>query len=359
VILLSKKILVTGGAGFIGSHIVDKLISLGHEVRILDILNPQVHPNENKPIYLNKNAEFVKGDVGNIEVLKIALEGIEVIYHEAAVVGLTQSMNEITKFVKNNTQATAVLLNYIVNKENEIKKIIVASSVALYGEGLYKNDSNFIEPPFRPQRQLNEKKWELENEKGEKLEPIPTPESKKQNYSSVYGLTKKTQEELVLMVGKEHGISSIALRYFNVFGPRQSIINPYSGVVTLFLNQISSNKSPQIYEDGLQTRDFISVHDIVEANILAMNAKNVTNEAFNVGSGNPVSVNQICKTLLKLTSSKIEPTIINQHRKGDIRHCFADITKIKNKLGFKPKFSFESTSKEVINWIALNNNRKK
>jgi len=344
------RILITGGAGFIGSFIVDKLISDGHSVRIFDNLEPQVHQGK-IPDYLNKEAEFVKGDVLDYDVLAEAVKDIDVIFHEAAMVGVGQSMYHIRRYVNANTLGTANLLDILVNKNHDVKKLIVAASMSSYGEGLYscENCGN-VEPSLREEMQFERKEWELKCKCGKILKPIPTPETKFQDCNSIYAYTKKYQEEMVMNIGKTYGIPVTALRYFNVFGPRQSLSNPYTGVIAIFMSRLMNDNAPLIFEDGNQTRDFISVHDIVTANLMCMKSRSADYEIFNVGNGKATSVKQIAETLGKLLNKDISPNITERFRKGDVRHCIGDISKIKNKLGFEPDVSLEKGMKELIEW---------
>lgn len=348
---MTKKILVTGGAGFIGSFLVDKLVEQGHSVRILDNLDEQVHQGK-MPDYLNKKAEFMKGDVRNTEDLKKALADIETVFHEAAAVGVGQSMYQINYYVDVNTLGTANLLDFIVNKKNDVKKIIVASSMSTYGEGSYEcGKCGRVRPPLRPVEQMEKKEFELKCPRcGKATKPVPIDEEAKQVCNSIYAITKKDQEGMVLNIGKSYGIPAVALRYFNVYGPRQSLSNPYTGVAAIFLSRIKNDNPPIVYEDGLQTRDFISVHDIVQANMLAMESRNADYEVFNVGTGKPIAIKKIAEILARLYGKDIKPNITNNFRKGDIRHCFADISKIQAKLDFEPKVSFEEGMKELIAW---------
>lgn len=347
---MSYKILVTGGAGFIGSFLVDQLIEQGHEIRILDNLEPQVHQGKT-PDYLNPKAEFIKGDVLDMDTIKKAIEDVEIVFHEAAMVGVGQSMYQITRYVNANITGTANLLDVLVNKENSVKKVMVAASMSSYGEGAYKDASgNVVYPSIRPTTQLEKHDWVNKADDGSELTPIPTPETKPFHENSIYAITKANQEDMVLNIGKSYGIPSVALRYFNVFGPRQSLSNPYTGVAAIFMSRILNNNRPTVFEDGLQTRDFISVHDIVRANIMAMNSSSADYEMFNVGTGNPRSILGIAQTLAKICGKEIEPEVTGQFRKGDVRHCYADISKIKSAIGFEPKVSFEEGMQELIEW---------
>ncbi|PIN78419.1 nucleoside-diphosphate-sugar epimerase [Candidatus Woesearchaeota archaeon CG10_big_fil_rev_8_21_14_0_10_33_12] len=349
---MKRHILVTGGAGFIGSHLVDKLVELGHNVRIFDNIEPQVHPNGKVPSYLNKKAEFIKGDVTNIDEFEAAIKDIDIIFHQAALVGVGQSMYQIKRYMMANTIGTANLMELLANKKHSVKKVIVASSMSTYGEGLYECEKcGKVNPDLRPENQMKSQDWEMHCPNcNMQLRPLPTDESKKQEINSIYALTKKDQEDMVLNTGKTYGIPSVALRYFNVYGPRQSLSNPYTGVAAIFISRIKNNNSPTIYEDGLQSRDFVSVHDIVQANILAMEKSSADYDVFNVGTGSKYTVKEIADILIKLLKKDLKPEIIGKFRKGDIRHCFADISKIKNKLGYNPKISFEQGMKELIEW---------
>jgi len=348
---VSHKILVTGGAGFIGSFLVDELVKQGHHVRIFDNLEPQVHQG-GVPNYMNKNAEFIRGDVLDYAALKKATEDIEIIFHQAARVGVGQSMYLVKGYVGVNTLGTANLLDILVNTNNNVKKLVVASSMSTYGEGSYKcDDCSIVYPKLRAEQQLQKRDWEMRCPKCNKtVQPIPTKEEKTQDTTSVYAITKKDQEDMCLNIGRSYGIPTVALRYFNVYGPRQSLSNPYTGVAAIFQSRLKNNNPPVIYEDGLQTRDFVSVRDVVAANILSMKNSVADYEALNVGTGKPVNIKQIAELLAKLMKKKINPRITNQFRKGDIRHCFADISKIKNKLDFEPKVKFTDGIKELVKW---------
>lgn len=346
------KILVTGGAGFIGSHIVDALAEK-HEVVVLDNLEPQVH-TKSKPDYLNMNATYIFGDVRDRETLRKVIEGVEVIFHEAAAVGVGQSMYQVEKYVEVNTMATAKLLDILVNDEHKVKKVIVASSMSIYGEGAYEcEDCGVVYPELRTEEQLKKREWEMKCQKcGKVVKPVATSEDKPLHPTSIYAITKRDQEEMCLNIGRAYGIPTVALRYFNVYGPRQSLNNPYTGVCAIFSSRVKNINSPLIFEDGLQSRDFVSVHDIVQANILAMESSNANYDVFNVGTEEPTNILEIALMLIKLYNkdNELEPEITNKYRAGDIRHCFADISKIKNELGYKPKVDFEEGMKELVEW---------
>lgn len=348
---MKYKILVTGGCGFIASHLVDELVKQNHEVVVLDSLEPQVHQDK-KPDYLNPKVKYIYGDIRNKELLRHILEDIDVVFHEAAAVGVGQSMYQIEKYVSINTLGTAVLLDAVVNSNLNIKKMIVAASMSSYGEGAYEcEDCGKVYPSLRTEEQLKKNDWEQKCPKCKKtVKPIPTDEQKPLDSNSIYAQTKKHQEEMFILAGKTYGIPAVALRYFNVYGPRQSLSNPYTGVCAIFSSRIKNNNSPVIYEDGLQTRDFVNIKDIVQANILAMNSNSANYEIFNVGTGTPISILEIANLLIKGYGKNLKPEITKNYRKGDIRHCYADITKIKTKLGFKPSVSLEQGMKELIEW---------
>ncbi len=342
------KALITGGAGFIGSHIVDKLIEKGHDVIILDNL---ISTNNKIPDYLNKKAEFIKDDIMNKELLKKIISGIDIIFHNAASVGIAQSNYEIDRFVENNCIGTAIILQSIIESKAKPKLIISASNTT-YGEGLYicKNCGKF-HPEIRTLEEIKKYGFEPICKKcKEPGKPIPTPENTELHCNSVYALTKKFQEESALFLGKLYGFPIVILKYFNVFGPRQSLSNPYTGVSAIFISRIKNNNIPIIYEDGLQTRDFIFIDDIVEANIIAMKDPNANFEIFNVGSGSPITIKQLTEEIYYIYGKEPKIEINYEFRKGDIRHCIADISKIKNKLRWEPKVSFRDGIKKLIEW---------
>ncbi len=348
-----KKILVTGGAGFIGSHIVDLLIQKGYSVRIIDNLDPQVHPGRTRPTYLNSKAEFIRGDVTRRSDLIKALRGIDAVFHEAAKVGVGQSMYEIEKYTKNTVLGTALLLDLIVNHyRHKIKKIIVAASMSSYGEGLYKCPQHgLIRPPLRNETQMAKGDFEMHCPRCQKyLKAVPVDEETKQICNSVYAINKRDQEEMFLAVGRAYGIPAVALRYFNVYGPRQSLSNPYTGVAAIFMSRIKNNHPPIVYEDGLQTRDFISVHDIAKANLAVLKNPHADYQVFNVGTGKAQTIKGVARIIAQLFGSPLEPAVQKKFRKGDIRHCFADIRKIKRTIGWRPQVTFRQGMKELIAW---------
>ncbi|MFH1038727.1 MAG: NAD-dependent epimerase/dehydratase family protein [PVC group bacterium] len=348
------KILCTGGAGFIGSFLVDELIRKGHEVRIYDNIEPQVHPGGKVPGYLNTEAEFIRESVLNYDALAKAVEGIDVICHDAAMVGVGQSMYQIKRYMEANTLGTANLLDILANRKNKVGKLIVASSMSTYGEGAYEcPNCGRVTPPVRTDEQMAAGDFEIYCPKcGDPAKAVPTPESKLQEINSYYALAKKDQEDMVMLFGQTYGLPVVTMRRFNVFGPRQSLSNPYTGVAAIFMSRLLNDHPPIVFEDGLQSRDFISVHDIVRANILAMESEAANHQIYNVGAGRQISVLEIARTLNALLGKDFEPEIVGKFRKGDVRHCFADINRIRKELGFEPRVSLEDGFRELIEWSA-------
>ena len=359
---MSKHVLVTGGAGFVGSHLVDELVERGHRVRVLDTLDPQVHGESApepgfRPEYLHPAAELVDGSCGDRHVLDRALEGIDVVFHQAAVVGVGQSMYEIDRYLAGNTQSTAVLLQAIVDRldERPIERLLVASSMSIYGEGQYRlPDGSVYAPRMRPDAQLADKQWEMLGPDGTVAVPEPTGEDKPLHATSVYALSKRDQEDYCLLIGGVYGIPTVALRYFNIYGPRQALSNPYTGVAAIFGSCLLNADAPIVYEDGRQSRDFVHVSDIVQANMLAFEADAgaIAGQVFNVGTGRPTNLIELLELLEKaLDASGIEPIIPGQFRTGDIRHCYADISRISGALGYQPAIDFDTGLTELAGWM--------
>jgi dTDP-L-rhamnose 4-epimerase len=347
------NVLVTGGAGFIGSHLVDALVEKGHQVRILDSIVEQVH-GKNVPEHLNKNAEFIRADVCDAEAVAKALDGIDVVYHEAAEVGVGQSMYEIVRYVKANDLGTAVLLEEMIKRRDQFKKLVVASSMSIYGEGAYRNPKTDADvyPQLRSDAQLASHNWELIDADGETfLEPIGTTEEKTLFPTSVYAVSKQDQEQYCLSVGRAYKIPTVALRYFNVYGTRQALSNPYTGVCAIFSSRLMNDERPVIFEDGAQSRDFVHVSDIVRANLLALETDKADYNAINIGTGHPISVGEISQMLAKGLGKNIEPEFVGKYREGDIRHCVADITKARNLLGYEPTVKLEEGLMALLDWV--------
>ena len=352
--LEKANVLVTGGAGFIGSHLVDALVERGHRVRVLDALVPQVHGEDAKPSYLNSAAEFIQGDVCDRQLVNDALEGIDVVFHEAAEVGVGQSMYEIERYVRANDLGTAVLLEAILERRPQIKKLIVASSMSIYGEGAYTCEScGSVAPQLRPAEQLLDRRWEMECPKcGKQLLPAPTSEEKPLFPTSVYAVTKQDQEQFCLAVGRSYGIPAVALRYFNVYGTRQALSNPYTGVCAIFSARLLNGNRPMVFEDGEQSRDFVHVSDIVQANLLALETDAADYQAINVGTGVATSVREVSRLLAHGLNLDLEPEIVSKYREGDIRHCVADISKAKSLLGYEPQVTLERGIPELLSWVS-------
>lgn len=350
----SSNILVTGGAGFIGSHLVDALIERGHRVRILDSLVEQVHGGK-IPEHLNENAEFIKADVCDAEAVSKALDGIDVIYHEAAEVGVGQSMYEIVRYVKANDLGTAYLLEEVIKRPGQFKKLVVASSMSIYGEGSYRCDGceKTINPFLRSNEQLAAHDWEFKcPDCGSLLAQIGTAEDKPLFPTSVYAVSKQDQEQYCLSVGRAYKIPTVAFRYFNVYGPRQALSNPYTGVCAIFSSRLLNDQPPTIFEDGEQSRDFVHVSDIVQANLLALETDKGDYEAMNVGTGRATTVKEISELLAKGLGKDIAPEIVGKYREGDIRHCVGDISKAKSLLGYEPKVTLEAGMEELLGWVS-------
>ena len=347
------NILVTGGAGFIGSHLVDALVARGHRVRVLDSLVAQVHGSVSQPPYLHPEAEFMRGDVCDAAALERALEGIDVVYHEAAEVGVGQSMYEIERYVRANDLGTAILLEALAARRASLRKLVVASSMSIYGEGAYQCPAcGVVYPELRPTEQLLARRWEVECPHcGQEVAPAGTREDKPLFPTSVYAISKQDQEQYCLVVGRAYGIPTVALRYFNVYGPRQALSNPYTGVCAIFSARLLNDQAPVIFEDGKQTRDFVHVSDIVQANLLALETARADYKAVNVGTGVPTSVEQIARLLAQGLGKDLAPEIVRKYREGDIRHCVSDITRARELLGYEPRVTLEEGLPELLAWV--------
>ena len=347
-----SNILVTGGAGFIGSHLVDALVDRGHQVKVLDAVVEQVHGN-NGPQYLNPKAEFLKGDICDVDLVNRALEGVDIVYHEAAEVGVGQSMYEISRYVRANDLGTAVLLDAIVRQRPQVKKLMVASSMSIYGEGAYAcDDCGPVQPKLRELSQLLDRDWEINCPRcGAKAKPVGTTEDKPLFPTSVYAISKQDQEQYCLVVGRAYDIPVVALRYFNVYGPRQALSNPYTGVCAIFSARLLNDERPMIFEDGGQTRDFVHVSDIVQANLLAIETDAANYQTLNIGTGAAVSIADISDMLARGLNKDIKPDITGKYREGDIRHCVADITRARTLLGYEPRVKLADGIPELLDWV--------
>jgi dTDP-L-rhamnose 4-epimerase len=348
------NVLVTGGAGFIGSHLVDGLVNAGHRVRVLDALVAQVHGENAAPAHVNSAADFIQADICDREAVSAALEGIDVVFHEAAEVGVGQSMYEIERYVRANDLGTAVLLEAILARKSQIKKLVVASSMSIYGEGAYRCEAcGPVAPQLRSSAQLLDRRWEVECPTcGKQLSAALTTEQKPLFPTSVYAVTKQDQEQFVLAVGRSYGIPSVALRYFNVYGTRQALSNPYTGVCAIFSARLLNGNRPLIFEDGEQTRDFVHVSDIVQANLLTLETDAADYQAINVGTGVATSIRTVSRLLAHGLNLDLEPEIVGKYREGDIRHCVADISKAKSLLGYEPRVTLERGIPELLSWVS-------
>jgi dTDP-L-rhamnose 4-epimerase len=350
---MKGSVLITGGAGFIGSHLADELLRHGYRVRVLDSLVPQVHgPDAVRPGYLDPEVELVRGDVRDPEAVGKALQGSDAVFHLAAMVGVGQSMYEIANYTSVNNTGTAVLLEALA-KEPGSRKLVVASSMSIYGEGRYRDPGGRIyDDVQRPVEQLKAGRWEPCNQKSERLIPVATPERKIPWLASVYALSKYDQERMSIIVGNCYRIPVVALRFFNVYGTRQALSNPYTGVLAIFASRLLNKNSPRIFEDGLQQRDFVSVHDVVTGCRLALEVDQQQSQVFNIGSGANRSVLEVLQQFAKaLNCEGIEPEITASYRAGDIRHCFADITSARKLLGYQPRVRFDEGLAELAQWL--------
>ena len=354
---MSRRVLVTGGAGFVGSHTVDALLRQGHEVRIFDNLDEQVHGG-GVPAYLAREAELVRGDVRDLEALRKAVDGVDVVYHFAAVVGVGQSMYEIARYTAVNCQGTANLLQALLERRGTLQKLIVASSMSIYGEGQYRcsapgcSAQGELAPQPRESAQLKARQWQLGCPQcGLPLEAVPTAERKALQCNSIYAIGKRSQEEMCLLFGRTYDVPVVALRYFNIYGTRQALSNPYTGVAAIFASRLLQQRAPLVFEDGGQMRDFVSVHDVVQANLLAMERSEGDGLALNIASGEPITILRIAEILASTLGVRIPAVITGNYRAGDIRHCFADISLARQRLGYRPRHRPVSAMGEMVEWL--------
>jgi dTDP-L-rhamnose 4-epimerase len=345
-----QRALITGGAGFIGSHLADTLLESGYEVRALDNLSAQVHPGSRRPAYLSADVELQLGDVRDPQAVRRALDGADVVVHLAAAVGVGQSMYEVERYTDVNVRGTAVLLEELAREPKA--RLVVASSMSTYGEGLYRTPSGaLVGDVSRSPSRLRHGDWEPRGQSGERLVPVPTPESKAPSLASIYALSKHDQERMCLMMGEAYGIPTVALRFFNVYGPRQALSNPYTGVLAIFAARLLNDRSPLVFEDGRQQRDFVSVHDVATACRLALEREEAVAAAVNVGSGAPRTVLDVAATLASVLGRDIGAQVTGQYRVGDIRHCFADIGEARRVLGYEPRVAFDDGLRELASWL--------
>jgi dTDP-L-rhamnose 4-epimerase len=340
-----ETVLITGGAGFIGSHLADELLMRGHRVRALDSLISQVHDTAQRPEYLNADVELLVGDVRDAGVVREALAGVDSVVHLAARVGVGQSMYEIAEYTAVNSLGTAVLIEALA--EQPVRKLVVASSMSIYGEGLYRDDEGReVEPPERTREQLAVRGWDYPG-----LEPVATPERKRPGLSSIYALTKFDQERACLVGGAAYGIPTVALRLFNTYGTRQALSNPYTGVLAIFASRLLNDRPPRIFEDGEQRRDFVSVRDVARCFALALDREGADGLALNVGSGRSVTVRELALRLGAVVGRDLEPELTGESRVGDIRHCFADVRLARERLRYEPQVELDDGMTELAAWL--------
>jgi dTDP-L-rhamnose 4-epimerase len=354
-----KHVLITGGAGFIGSNVALKLVAQGYNVTVLDNLSKQIHgdnPDETSPLYnsIKGRVKFIKGSVTSREDWRKALEGVDAVLHLAAETGTGQSMYEIEKYVNVNIGGTAILLDLLTNESNNVKRVVVAESRAIYGEGRYWSDdlNTYVYPNERPEETMAAGDFEVKYPGCNKpLKLVGTTEDSLIHPGSVYGITKQVQGQLVHMVCKSIGVESVSFRYQNVYGPGQSLSNPYTGILSIFSTRIKNGNGINIFEDGRETRDFVYIDDVADATILGLTVPGVSGHAFNIGTGVATDVLTVANTLIKHYGINVPVTVSGNYRLGDIRHNFADISLAKNLLGYEPKWSFDRGIEQFTRWV--------
>jgi dTDP-L-rhamnose 4-epimerase len=349
---VAERVLITGGAGFIGRYVARALLERDYHVRVLDSLIEQVHGDRTRPEGLDPEAEFIAGDVRDETALLRSLKGVDKVVHLAAEVGVGQSMYAVDRYVSVNDYGTAVLFQQLI--DNPVKRVVVASSMSIYGEGLYRTaDGAAVEDAVRKPRAGEDDSWDPVDDKGRPLIPEPTPESKRPTLASVYALTKYVQERLTLTLAPAYGMEGVALRLWNVYGPGQALSNPYTGVLAIFASRLHNGSAPVIFEDGHQRRDFVHVEDIAQAFVLALEHPKAVGEVYNVASGEHRSVQEVAALLAEaMNRPELKAEIAGKARIGDIRHCIADIGKIKRELGFQPRRDFAEGLAELADWVA-------
>lgn len=352
-----RHVLITGGAGFIGSHLVDVMLARGFEVTVLDCLSPQVHGDaerdgEGWPVYLAPAARRIKGDLMADGVFERSLAGVTHLAHLAASVGVGQSMTNIVDYTRNNVEVAALMLETLSNTRHTVRRMAVASSMSIYGEGEYISPStgHSVVPQMRSHAQLKARDWEM-RVGDERLEAIPTTETKLLQPASIYAINKRDHEEMFLAVGRALEIPTVALRLFNAYGSRQALSNPYTGVAAIFISRLLNDQPPLVFEDGAQLRDFVHVLDCAEAFATVLESELPIWDAFNVGSGRQITVAGLANALARLLGKNIAPQRLNRYRVGDVRHCFPSIKKIERAFGFRPRRDFEAGMEELIGWV--------
>jgi len=348
-----STVLVTGGAGFIGSHLVDALLARGQRVRVLDNLDPLAH-GQGTPAHLDRAAELQVGDLRDPQAVGRALDSVECVFHLGGVVGNGESMINVRRAVDANSSGTATLMEAVLERRERVRRLVVASSMVVYGEGSYAcSEHGRRSPALRPTGQLRRREWEPRCDRcGRELAPVATREDAPLRPTSVYGITKRDQEELVLVLGRAYGLESVALRYLNVYGPRQALANPYTGVAAIFAARLLNARRPLVFEDGRQIRDLVHVSDVVRATRAAMEARGAPGQAINVATGRQVRIGELAAELARALGSELEPELTGDFRAGDIRHCFADVTRARELLGFTARRTLADGLPELAEWVA-------
>lgn len=348
---MADTILITGGAGFIGRYVTRHVAAQGSRVRVFDALIDQVHQGRPRPEGLGADVELITGDIRDENAVREALRGVTKVVHLAAEVGVGQSMYAVDRYVSVNDCGTAVLFQQLIG--NPVERVVTASSMSIYGEGLYHSASGRVVEDAERKRRVNGRRdWDPLGEDGAPLRPVPTPEWKRPSLASVYALTKYVQERLTLCLAPAYGMEGVALRLFNVYGPGQALSNPYTGVLAIFASRLANGQPPVVFEDGNQRRDFVHVEDVARAFVTALEHPKAPGEVFNIASGEHRSVTEIAELLAAAMGRDIEPEIAGKGRVGDIRHCFADVTKAREELGFLARRDFAEGLAELAEWVA-------
>ena len=350
---MQARVLITGGAGFIGCYVTRALLAQGYQVRVLDSLIEQVHgARDGAPVQLDPEAEFIAGDVRDEAAMARVLQGVDHVIHLAAEVGVGQSMYAVDRYVSVNDLGTAVLFQQLI--AHPVRRVVVASSMSIYGEGLYRNaDGALHEDVVRTPRPSAQSPWDPLDAQGRPLVPVPTPESKRPSLASVYAITKYVQERLTLTLAPAYGMEGVALRLWNAYGPGQALSNPYTGVLAIFASRLQNRQRPMVFEDGKQRRDFVHVEDVARAFVLALEHPRAAGQVFNVASGQDRSVTEVATSLARaMGQAHIMPEVTGKTRSGDIRHNIADIGKIRGELGFRTDRDFDADLQELAEWVA-------
>lgn len=346
---MTDRILITGGAGFIGRHVAAALLAAGHEVRILDCFLPQVHGSGAAGDAILDGVDLRIGDIRDGGAVARALEGIDKVVHLAAEVGVGQSMYAVDRYVGVNDHGTAVLFQQLI--ERPVARCVVASSMSIYGEGLYRRADGTLDEVVE-RRYAAEPGWDPRDADGEPLEPVATPEWKRPALASVYALTKYAQERLTLTLAPVYGMEGVALRLFNAYGPGQALSNPYTGVLAIFASRLLNRQPPLVFEDGEQRRDFVHVSDVARAFVVALEHPAAAGRVFNIASGRDRSIRSVARDVARAMGLDIEPDVVGKARIGDVRHCFADTGRAEHELGFVADRDFRAGLAELAEWVA-------